>query len=90
MPSWMTTVWAVGVWGALLGTVLLLLRRSLAAPVFIALLLAYVISLVYACLIAPMPDMNTQAMLIVQGVILAGCVFFAWHAMVQARTKVLR
>lgn len=89
MPMWMTAVWAVGVWGALAGTVLLLLRRRLAAPVFIASLLAFLLSLVYAYLIDPTPDMTVQ-MAVMQGVILVGCLFFAGYARSQARAGVLR
>ncbi len=79
MPSWMTVVWAVGVWGALLGAVLLLMRSRYAVPVFAASLVAYVLSLVYAYLIAPMPG-GSPAIVVFQLVILAGCVFFAWYA----------
>lgn len=80
MPSWMTVVWAVGVWGALLGAVLLLMRSRFAVPVFVASLVAYVLSLVYAYLISPMPGGDGPAIVIFQLVILAGCVFFAWYA----------
>ena len=34
MPVWMTAVWAIGVWGAFLASILLLLRRKLAFAVF--------------------------------------------------------
>lgn len=90
MPMWMTAVWAVGVWGAIFGSLLLLLRSKLAVPVFIASLLGFVMSLVYAYGIAPNPEANTQQILIMQGVILAGCLFFVWYAMGQARNGVLR
>ncbi len=30
MPIWMTAVWTIGVWGAMLGSVLILLRNKLA------------------------------------------------------------
>lgn len=86
MPSWMTAVWAVGVWGALLGAVLLLARSRYAVPVFIASLAAYVLSVVYQRVIAPMPGMDTTAMLIMQVVIFAGCVFFVWYSM-RARAR---
>jgi hypothetical protein len=85
MPAWMTVVWAVGVWGALLGAVLLLLRSRHAVPVFVASLVAYVLSLVYAYLIAPMPG-SDSSLVILQLVILVGCVFFAWYAM-RARSR---
>ena len=35
MPSWMVLVWAVDVIGAFLASILLLLRRKLAFPVFV-------------------------------------------------------
>lgn len=85
MPAWMTAVWAVGVWGALLGSVLLLLRNRFAVPVFIASLAAFVLSVVYQRLISPMPGMGS-AMLVLQGVILAGCIFFVWYSM-RARSR---
>jgi Na+-translocating ferredoxin:NAD+ oxidoreductase RnfD subunit len=89
MPVWMTAVWAVGVWGAMLGNVLLLARSRWAFEVFVASLLAYVLSLVYAYLISPMPDSNPSFM-VIQGVILAGCLFFVWYAHTQRKTGVLR
>jgi len=35
-PTWVVFFWAIAVWGAVLGSVLLLLRKKLAAPVFLA------------------------------------------------------
>ncbi|MFO0504446.1 MAG: hypothetical protein ACK527_19920 [Acidobacteriota bacterium] len=90
MPAWMTAVWAVGVWGAVLGTVLLLFRRRLAAPVFLASLLAFVMSLVHAHAIDPLPESNSPAMMGMQSVILAGCLLFAWYAQAQSKSGVLR
>ena len=85
MPAWMTAVWAVGVWGAVLGTVLLLMRNKLAVPVFLASLAGFLISLVYEYVIAPMPGISTPGIFALQGVILAGCVFFLWYATLARR-----
>ena len=41
-PAWMTLAFAVGVFGGLAGSVLLLMRRRAAMPVLRALLVAYV------------------------------------------------
>lgn len=41
-PTWMTIVFAVGVFGGLAGSVLLLMRKALAVPVFAASLTGYV------------------------------------------------
>jgi len=89
MPSWMTAVWAVGVWGAMLGSLLLLLRSRWAVEVFIASLAAYVLSLVYAYVISPAPG-NSGAMMIMQAVIFVGCVFFWWYANTQRKAGRLR
>jgi FtsH-binding integral membrane protein len=87
-PAWMTVVWATGVWGALLGTVLLLLRKRAAAPVFLLSLAAFLASLAYAYLLsdgaAVMGDMAYM-----QIVVLAGCLFFAGYARALARKGVL-
>ena len=34
LPAWVVAAWALAVWGGVLGSVLLLLRRRLAVPVF--------------------------------------------------------
>ncbi len=47
LPLWMDFVWAIGVWGGLLGAVLLLLRNKLAYPVWAVSLVALVISNIY-------------------------------------------
>jgi len=46
-PTWFSAVWALSVFGALLGSLLLLLRNGLAIPVFILATLCYAIALVY-------------------------------------------
>ena len=83
-PAWMSAVWAIGVWGALLGAVLLLLRNKLAVPVFIVSLLSYVLSLVHNLVISPMPGANEHVTMF--AVIFAGCIFFVWYSM-RAKTK---
>ena len=47
MPVWMTAIWAVGVWGGVLGSLLLLLRNRLAFPVFAVSFGAFLFSLLY-------------------------------------------
>jgi hypothetical protein len=42
LPAWAVAAWAIGVWGGLVGSVLLLLRKRLAVPVFLASLLGAV------------------------------------------------
>ena len=43
-PVWATAVWAIAVWSGVLGSVLLLMRKKLAEPVFLVGLVAFVVS----------------------------------------------
>ncbi len=43
-PTWLIAAWAIAVWGGVLGSLLLLLRRSLAVPVYLASVIAMVIT----------------------------------------------
>lgn len=56
MPTWMYVPWVLGVWGAVAGSVLLLMRNRLAVPAFALSLLGAVGSLAYG-LANPMPPL---------------------------------
>lgn len=88
-PAWMTAVWAIGVWGALLGTLLLLARRKLAVPVFGVSLAALVISLIYQFGLTNGAEvMGAGAAM--SAVVLAGAVFFLLYSQRMAKRGVLR
>ncbi|WP_336978224.1 hypothetical protein [Brevundimonas nasdae] len=55
MPGWMYVPWTLGVWGAVIGSVMLLLRRRWAVPAFGLSLLGALISMIYGKLIGPPP-----------------------------------
>jgi hypothetical protein len=44
IPAWVVSAWAIGVWGGLVGALLLLLRRRLAVWLFLASLLGVVVT----------------------------------------------
>lgn len=90
MPAWMTAVWAIGVWGAMAGTALLLLRNRLSVPVFLVSLLAYVMSLVYAYGLSDQAATMPEGTWIMQAVILVGCIFFVWYSRMMAKRGLLR
>ncbi|MEN8007575.1 MAG: hypothetical protein ABFS42_11200 [Candidatus Krumholzibacteriota bacterium] len=46
-PAWVVVFWALAVWGAVLGSVLLLMRKRLAAPVFLVSFASMVITAIY-------------------------------------------
>ena len=60
MPNWMYVPWILGVWGAVIGSVLLLLRRRWAVHAFGLSLLGALVSLIYGKLIDPPPSAPPQ------------------------------
>jgi hypothetical protein len=90
MPSWMTVVWAAGVFGAFLASILLLLRRKLALPVFILSLAAFLISLLYTYVLTDGGAVMGQQMAITSAVILGLLVLFSWYSRFMAVRGVLR
>ena len=90
MPAWVTVFWALGVWGAIAGTLLLFARSKLATPVFAISLLGLFGSLVHTHLLSNGREVMGQQVLILNGVLLAGCLFFLWYAARMAKAGVLR
>ena len=90
MPMWAMAIWAIGTWGALIGTVLLLLRSKWALHAFVISFAGFLLSLVYSYVLSTPPDMGGENMWIMQLVIAAGCVFFIWYAWLMTERGVLR
>jgi hypothetical protein len=80
MPGWMTVVWAVGVFSALLASILLLMRRRLAFPVFVLSLAAFLLSLLYTYVVTDGGAVMGRQMAITSAVIAALLVFFGGYA----------
>lgn len=60
-PIWSVVLWGVAVWGGLIGSILLLMRKALAVPVFLISLLAMVAVTVYSYGIANGMEMAGSA-----------------------------
>jgi len=90
MPGWMTLVWAVGVFGAFLASILLLLRRKLALPVFVVSLAAFLLSLVYTYVLTNGGAVMGRNMAIASAVIAASLAAFIGYARWMAGCGVLR
>lgn len=91
MPSWMYGPWVLGVWGAVIGSVLLLVRNRWAVTAFAASLLGALVSLIYSKLIDPPPlSPDMAAMAWMPWVILLIAAFLAWYAWFMAKRGVLR
>ena len=91
LPSWLAGFWAVGVWGGLLGSVLLLMRSRYAVWAFALSLLGAVIGIGYQKFVDPMPaSISSGLMGIMPWVALAVCVFLLWYSWNEENKGVLR
>lgn len=88
-PAWMMIVWPVGVWGGVLGAILLLRRSRTAVPLFLVSLAAFVLSLVYTYALSDGAAVMGAAAYM-QILVLASCLFFAWYSRAMARKGVLK
>lgn len=59
-PAWATALWAIAVWGAVLGSILLLLRKGAAAPVFLVSFAAMVVTTVRSAATGGFEIMGSQ------------------------------
>ena len=88
-PMWMEAAWAVGVWGGVLGAVLLLLRMKWAFHAFLASLIAFAISVVYGQMSDGAALMGTTGMVFSAAIFLLGLGFVMYSRM-MTRKGVLR
>lgn len=85
MPTWMTVVWAVGVFGAFLASILLLLRRKTAFAVFVVSLSAFLIDLLYTYVLSDGGAVMGRQMATVNIVILVLLLFFSWYSQAMGK-----
>lgn len=91
LPTWLTGAWAIGVWGGLLGSLLLLMRSRHAVLAFGLSLVAAVIAMGYEMFATQQPaSMTSGAMAVMPWVVLAVCAFLLWYAWAMERKGVLR
>lgn len=83
-PPWMELFWALGVWGAVIGSVLLLVRTRWAVPALTASLLGAAVNLLYSAVLARPSHLDpiTAAITLVAA-------FLAWYAWAMRRRGVL-
>jgi hypothetical protein len=90
MPAWMTLDWAVGVFGAFAGSVLILLRSKLAWPVLAVSLAAFLLSVAYTYVLTDGGKIMGHQMAITSAVIAGLLAFFIWYAWWMTRRGVLK
>lgn len=90
-PAWMEALWALGVWGALIGSLLLLVRSRYAVHAFGTSLVGIVVGMGYQYLAMEAPEsMMSGAMALVPWIILVVGIALLVYARKQAATGVLR
>lgn len=90
LPMWMTAVWATGVWSAFLASILLLLRKQLAAPIFVLSLAAFSVNLLYMYVLTDGGALMGGSMAMVSAVIAILLLIFSWYAYAMKKRGVLR
>lgn len=90
-PAWSEGAWALGVWGALAGSILLLLRSRHAVTAFTVSILGLIGTTLYQYVVAPapMPGMSDGTNYI-QYAIWAVALALLWYAWKQKQAGVLR
>lgn len=90
-PSWMVAFWALGVWGAAAGSVLLLLRSRHAEGAFLLSLVGLAVSTVYQYGLADMPaSLKTPGIMVLSLVIWAIAIVLYLYARTMRQRGVLR
>ena len=81
LPVWVHAAWAIGVWAAIAGAVLLLLRRKLALPVFAVSLGAFMLNMLHTYGLSDGGRIMGQQMAVTNvmiAVILVGLIGYCW------------
>jgi len=89
-PVWMTANWAIGVWGGLLGALLLVARTRYAFHVFLVSLAAVLVMLVYTYLLSDGGKVMGQQGTLFNLLILALSLLFTGYSRAMAKRGVLR
>lgn len=90
LPAWMTFVWALGVFTAFAASILLLMRRKSAAPVFALSLVAFLVSLLHTYVLSDGGKVMGDQMAITSGVIAVLLLLFCLYAYWAKRRLILR
>lgn len=81
LPKWTTATWAMGVWGGLLGSILLLARSRFAVWAYGVSFIGAVLGLGYQMFMTKQPaSMTAGGMAVIPWVIIAICAFLLWYS----------
>ena len=90
-PVWLDAAWALGVWGALAGSLLLLARSRHAVTAFAISLLGLAVSTIYTFGFSQPPEGLMSGIVIIMNIVIwAACIALLLYARRQAARGVLR
>jgi hypothetical protein len=91
LPKWLVAMWALGVWGGLAGSLLLLARSRYAVWAYALSLIGAVVGLGYQMFMTKQPaSMTTGAMAVMPWVIIVICAFLLWYSWSAQKKGLLR
>lgn len=89
-PVWVTAAWGCAVWGAVAGSVLLLLRSRYAVHAFVVSLAGLAVNQFYRTTIDIPQSMKTSEMTAMTALIWALAILLLWYAWRQRKAGILR
>lgn len=91
LPSWLVAPWALGVWGGLLGSILLLMRSRYSVWAYALSFIGCVVVMGYEMFATAMPASMTEGMMgLMPWVILVVAAFLLWYSWSEEKKGVLR
>jgi hypothetical protein len=91
LPGWLTGFWAIGVWGGLAGSILLLMRSRHAVWAFALSFVGAIVGMGYQMFAVTMPASMKQGMMgMIPWVIIGIAAFLLWYAWSAEKRDVLR
>lgn len=88
-PVWFEFFWALAIWGSILGCVLLLLRKCLAVPVFLASFVSVIVTTIYSYGMSDGMELMGAVGLVFTIVILAVSLFLWLYSRAMQKRDVL-
>lgn len=89
IPAWAVSGWAFAVWGAVAGSIGLLMRKRWSVWAFAVSLVGMVVSSIYTVILTDGITMSGTGGVIFTVVIWIVAIFLLWYSMQQAKTGVL-
>ncbi len=78
-PSWVMGAFAIAVFGGLIGSIFLLLRKKIAKPIFLVSLIAIIIQMFYNVFMSGAMDVYGPGVVIMPIMVIGFAIFILWY-----------